>query len=606
MKDTTPTTDTNDRARDALDALIKTAPKTPGRKPADSKSRAQKAKALAAARVVTLPTSGGIFGDVPDPAVCEQTATLPMTRMGLAQRIHAHYGEIIAYRPATHAWVVYQDGVWAEGDLIVSGITRRVIRSISVHEAGWAERKSEDVQRIQARIDALTAAGQQPSDSERTQLRSARTAARHAIEKYAENAENGAHADRVLGDLASICAVDEDAWDAHPFLINFTNGTINIGKDHRDPETGYPVLYPHDPTQHITMKCAIDYDPDAWSDDLDKVKDHLEQTGPGTWDAITRYLAYGLTGDMLAKTYLNIWSPPDAAKSTLLDAFFEAIGGKADTSYAGMADPADFSAGRAESGKAQPGIDALRGKRLIFIHEAQHLHLGSDLVKRWTGGDAIRTRTLKAKGGVWQPVGKLLLVGNGPTPFTASDSGMIGRFFGVALTSLTKDKIDTGLRHRLRSETGQRAVLAAIIKAACDWYDDNKGGMGARGALRIPAHAEKHKAEALVTINPLTDWLDADCHVGSETDLNADHGDTGRCTTAHLTAAYNIWAKRHGQPPYTPRKFGPLLTAAGVDGSVDTEFKIDRGYCAPIRVKGLIRTGIRLANEARWKAIIDA
>jgi phage/plasmid-associated DNA primase len=553
-------------------------------------------------RMVTLPTTGGIFGDVPDPSLCEQTATMPRTRMGLAQRIHAHYGLVIAYRPDRGSWWIYQGGVWHEDGVRVGAIIRRVIRSITVHEAGWAERKNDEVVRLQARIDTLVQGGQEPSEAERIALRAARRNARAEIEKFAKTCENGMWADQVRGDLQGIVAVAEKEWDAHPFKINFPNGTINL--KHRDCD-GNPILMEHDPADHITMQTAVDYDPDASSDDLDSVREHMEMSGRGTWKALTRYLGYSLTGDMLAKTFLNIWSPPDAAKSTLLDVVFAAVGGQAGASYAGILDPADLSVGKAEAGRTQPGLDAMRGKRMIFVHEAQHVHLGSDLVKRWTGGDAIRTRTLNAKGGVWQPAGKFILVGNGPTPFTASDRGMVDRLYGVELQPLAQDKIDRQLRHRLLSPAGMKAALARIIKAACAWYDDTKSGKGARAALCIPAHAEKAKENALITINPLTDWIEAALSLGPEDDLAAAHGHVGRSTTAHLCEAYNHWAKRHNQPLQTPRKFGPLLTAAGLGEQVDTNFSAPARWGArSIDVKGRVRVGVRMSNRDQWERIV--
>lgn len=596
-----------ERAKAGMTVLDKTATESPGRKPADKQSKKVQAKA----RTLTLPNRAGIFGDVPDTSVCETTATLPLTRMGLAQRVHFHYGEIIRFRESTNSWWLYRDGVWIESDLYVRHLIRRVIRSISVHECGWAEKKNEEVARLQDRMDALIKGNQEPTKEERDVLHSAKRAARMAHEKYAETCENGAYADKVMGDLAGICVVPESEWDAHPFRINFPNGTINIGKDHRDPETNMPVLYEHDPLHYITMQTAVEYDPEAWSDDLDAIETHMEMSGKGTWKGLTRYLGYGLTGDMLGKTYLNVWSPPDAAKSTLLDAVMDAVGGLANNSYVGVIDPGDLSVGKAEAGKAQAGIDSLRGKRLIFVHEAEHVYLGSDLMKRWTGGDAIRSRTLNSPGGVWQPEGKFVLIGNGPTPFTASDKGMVDRAFIIELKALAPSQIDRQLRYRIKSPEGLKAVLACLIKAACEWYDDNKGGMGARDALCIPEAAEKAKAKALVTINPLTDWIEQALDVGEEDALAAmdDYrNNIGRCTTAMLCESYNRWAKSHGQPAQTPRKFGPLLGTAGMGETFATEFTAYKAWNEKdaFKVKGLIRLGVRMKNRSTWEQIATA
>lgn len=543
---------------------------------------------------------GSIFGEVPDTTKCRETARLKFTRMAMAERLHAHYGEVIAWRPS-RGWMYFDGTVWKDGELEVHKMYRTVARSIRDHEAKFAEEMNEEVQRLQARIDKL---GDGATSDEVVSLKKAKQAARQLHENFADRAEDiNGYPDGTLKDLRGFVLVEEDQWDSHPFRWNFKNGTINI-KD-RD-ESGRPLLLPHNPAHRITMVTEVDYDPDAWSEDLDSIREHIEMSGEGTWTALTRYLGYACTGAMEAKTYLNIWSEnADAAKSTLLDAVKKAMGGKGETSYVASLMPSEIGAAKSESGKAQPALDALRGKRLIIVSEAQHVHIGSDLMKSWTGGDTMNTRTLNSKGSEWDPAGKFVLVGQGPTPFSIGDQAMVSRFFGIALKSLPPEKVDTNLRVRLAREDGLKAVLAMLVQAACDWYDDYKNnGMSARQALAIPAHAETQKAEAIASINPLTDWIDAYLEVKPEDEFPADLGHRGRATTAHLCDLYNAWARRVGLPVQTPRKFGPLLESSGF-GKVDTEFIWDpdsRGK--KVKVKGQIRTGCRVRSRSDWERLI--
>lgn len=556
------------------------------------------------AEVVRLPVrhipSAGAIGDVPNPSLCADTAALARTDFGVAERVLAHYAGRIAYRPAVGLHMVYDGKVWTpdEDNSITSGLIRRVIRSISVHEANYAAELDPDIAHLRSKMQqakGLDLPDSTIADLER-QIRSLVNDARADLEKYGHGCENGQRTvQAVLSILATSTASEEEEWDSHPFLVNTPNGTVNL--KHRDGN-GWPILREHDPADRITMMTAVDYVPGAESPDLAKVKAHLEQTGEGTYEGVTRYLGYALTGAMDAKRYLNFFGAPDAAKSTLTGAGALALGGAAPTSYVGTLSPGDLGIDPTSGKAPAPGLDACRGKRWIVISEAEHLFMSGDLVKRWTGGDLVRTRTLNAKGGAWQPAGKFVVVGNGASRFSAHDTGMVNRAIFVEVQRITGD-VDEGIKYRMeRTQEGQVAVLAMLIKAAADWYVDYKvNGLTAAEALRIPEHCSAAKTDALEDINPLTEWIEARCRRVDEGDDSTTY--VGAAPSGVLHEMYQADARGLGLPPMRPREFAKNLAALPYVGDRHTEFSV-----GAVTYKGRIKTGLRYVSEPVWRSFM--
>ena len=82
------------------------------------------------------------------------------------------------------------------------------------------------------------------------------TKATNELIRWARRCESAAGIAATLTVAASRpgVAIDHEALDADPWLLNVRNGTIDL-------RTGQ--LRPHDPADLLTMQAAVDYDPDA-------------------------------------------------------------------------------------------------------------------------------------------------------------------------------------------------------------------------------------------------------------------------------------------------------------------------------------------------------
>lgn len=206
----------------------------------------------------------------------------PWTELGYARRLIFVYGDRLRFVPAWRKWLVWGGIRWTPDT------------------TGQAARWCKVVAR------RLTTAALAVTDS----------AERNTLERLARRGESSAGIAGALT-LASTepeVAVSPDDLDADPFLLNCSNGTLDL-------RTG--ELREHDPADLITKVTAAAYRPDAagaeWVKFLDRV-----QPDPDMRNFLARLLGHALEGRVVEHV-LPIHFGPGANGKTTWSAVFSSV-----------------------------------------------------------------------------------------------------------------------------------------------------------------------------------------------------------------------------------------------------------------------------------------
>ena len=165
--------------------------------------------------------------------------------------------------------------------------------------------------------------------------------------------------------------------DADPFLLNTTNGTLDLRTDE---------IKPPDPANRLTKVTGCHYDPDAAGP---RFHEFLEEILPDAEvrEFVQRLFGLALVGRTIEHVLPIFTGSGRNGKSTLLNVVRAALG-----DYAIEAEP-DLLI---ERDRAHPtGLMDLMGTRLAVCQESDEgKRLATATVKRLTGGDAIRARRM--------------------------------------------------------------------------------------------------------------------------------------------------------------------------------------------------------------------
>jgi putative DNA primase/helicase len=157
---------------------------------------------------------------------------LRYTDKGNATRLIRKHGDVLRFVPVWHRWLVYANGRWRLDHAstlvahLAAGLGNDILTPENIRKA-----KSE------------------PDDAERKK-RVAR------LIGWGTRTENRTGVQGTLDAAATVpgVALDHEAIDAHPWLLNVANGTVNL-------RTG--TLGPHDPNDLLMMMSPVIYDQEA-------------------------------------------------------------------------------------------------------------------------------------------------------------------------------------------------------------------------------------------------------------------------------------------------------------------------------------------------------
>ncbi|MDR3449310.1 MAG: phage/plasmid primase, P4 family [Alphaproteobacteria bacterium] len=240
------------------------------------------------------------------------------------------------------------------------------------------------------------------------------------------------------------------SWDSDPWLLGTPSGTVDL-------RTG--ELHPAAPDQHITKIAAVaprEGVPVLWLRFL------AEAVG-GDADMVAflrRWCGYCLTGSIREHAFAFIHGPGGNGKSVFLNTLAGIMG-----EYAVTAPMETFSAAKGDRHPTE--LAMLKGARLVSASETEHGRGWAEAkVKAITGGDPISARFMHGNFFTYQPVFKLLIVGNHAPSLRNVDEAMRRRL-NIMPFIVKPATPDRDLETKLRREWPQ--ILAWAIAGCLEW-----------------------------------------------------------------------------------------------------------------------------------------
>lgn len=284
---------------------------------------------------------------------------------------------------------------------------------------------------------------------------------------------NAAKVDAMLRSAAPYLRRQARELDDRPFLLNVTNGTLELPTElivnqdgSHELVDGNIVLRPHHHDDLVTRICNVAYDPEArcpqWQTFLDQiVPDKETQVFLQTW------FGYVLTGDISEQQLVMAHGAGANGKSTMLDVIKYIMG-----DYAIVLPIETFlSDDRRRGGEATPDLARVPGARLITASEPEGTRaLSESMTKQVTGGEEMTARNLHQPFFEFMPCFKLVLSFNKKPRVRGQDEGIWRRILLVPfLEFIPKSKRDKQLPKRLRHEAA--GILNWMIDGYLIWRE---------------------------------------------------------------------------------------------------------------------------------------
>jgi len=354
--------------------------------------------------------------------------------------------------------------------------------------------------------------------------------------------------------------VDYNAFDADPWLLNCTNGVVDLrsGK-----------ITPHAREGFISKLCPIDYEPEAecplWLAFLERVM--RQKSDAWTQDLVSyirRAVGYSLTGSCREQCLFFLWGNGSNGKSVFLETLKDIFG---DYSMATSTDLIIFKKNGGEAGSNM--VARLKGARLVVGSELpQHSTLNEAKVKEMTGQDTMSARFLYREYFDFKPQFKLWIRCNDRPTIRGQDHGIWRRIqcipFDAQITEIEKDP---ELRSKLSKELP--GILAWCVQGAIDWY---KNGLEVAPSVRQATQVYRKDMDSI------GEWLEDYCIVEERAEVSSKV----------LYESYFAWCEEQNEKPLSQRSLGLNLR--------------ERHFLRVKREEGRFYTGLRLKQVAHDQA----
>jgi putative DNA primase/helicase len=321
-------------------------------------------------------------------------------------------------------------------------------------------------------------------------------------------------------------AVQPDQLDQDPWVLNCTNGTLDL-------RTG--ALRPHAQPDLITKCLTIPYDPEArypqWMAFLEKA---MGGDAPLVL-FLQRALGYALTGSTREQCFFLLHGPTKTGKSTFITAARALLG-----AYARQAEASTFL--HKEKSEVRNDLAMLAGVRLVSAIETDKgKKLAEALVKQATGGtDAITARFLFEELFEFVPQFKVFLATNHAPKMDAQDDAIWERVHRIPFeVQIPKDKRDKELDAKLQGELP--GILAWAVRGCLIWQQEND--------LRVPQRVTESTQELRDEMDDIGTFLRECCILGDP--------DTYKTQAKTLLDTYHRWT---GNTTLTAKALSKALT----------------------------------------------
>ena len=448
------------------------------------------------------------------------------TDEGNAERLYARTGEQIRWIQQWKKWVAWEPPRWdPDGQLSVQRYAKATIRAL-YREAGTLLQQASAIE---------------DETQRQAHAKKAAPALKHALASEAHN-----KIDAMMGLLKEKVATTPEVFDANPWLLNCTNGIIDL-------RTG--TLSPHDRDHYCTKLVPIDFDEDApcvqWEAFLESIFDGKQEL----IDWLQKAIGYTLTGSIQEQVFFLCHGVGSNGKSTMLH-----ILGRLTGEY-GMTTPFQtFVPQRSET--IRNDLAALRGTRFVSaIESSVGGRLSESVLKSVTGGDILTARFLHGEFFSFAPQFKVWLASNHKPVIKDTSNGMWRRVCLIPYTVVIDDeKQDHLLWDKLHAELS--GILAWAVRGSVRWQ--------AEGLKPFPDSVifatETYREES----DMVMEFLAEECILQA-----------GMTTPSSLLySSFCRWSEQQGEKkPLSINAFGAALTEKGfiVERSKLTGRKLRKG-----------------------------
>lgn len=458
-------------------------------------------------------------------ARAEQAGAFPLTDLGNAERLCAYHGKDLRHASGL-GWLVYDGARWVRDE------------------------RGERMQRAKATVRSMYEQACSIGEDN----------ARQAVIKWALKSESRDKLAAMvsLAETEPAIAVCADDLDRDPWLLNVTNGTIDL-------RTG--ELRPHDRADLITKIAGTHYSSDATAPTFEAFLDQVFAGNAELISFLQRWIGYCLTGSVTEQKLLFCYGSGANGKSTFIELVIDLLG-----SFGGYARPA--APGLLVAKKQEPHpteLADLRGARLVTCVEiGDGKRFDEERVKALTGGDTIKARLMREDFFSFKPTHKLLLAANHKPEVRGTDHAIWRRILLVPFeVTFTDEQKDPALPGKLRRELP--GILRWAVEGCLAWQRD-----GLREPRAVTDATAAYRDEQDVLGRFLADC----CAVVPAASAGA----------TKLYQSYLEWCRAVGEHAVSQTRFGRSLG--------------ERGFQSDRTKTGVIWRGIGIAapepEERRW------
>lgn len=461
---------------------------------------------------------------------------------GNAQRLVARYGEDLLFIKEA-GWYGWTGSLWS----LDEGENRAYL---------CAEQTADDMFG-----EALAALAAGPHENEPPKKFKERISACY---KFALGSGNATRMTAMVNHAARYLSENMDVLDTKPFLLNLSNGTLNL----KAPDTGEEnfdgvVLEKHNRAHKISKVARAAYDPEAQAPVFQKF---ISEVVPD--DEIRlflqRFFGYCLTGDTGEQIIVMFWGEGSNGKSTLMDLIDWLLGDYAlVTPFASL-----LHTDQRRGSDASPDLARLPGCRFVSAAEPDTgARFSESMLKQLTGGEKMTVRHLHRDFFEFKPHFKLCLSFNNKPYIRGQDEGIWRRILLVPFTQRFVDPDllgkNPGALPKIKNiDEKLRAEAPGILNWILDGYR-----MWAERGLDIPDKVRAATAEYRHESNPVHQFIHAWCEIVPGASIQA----------SRLYEAYQLWCKENAMDPLNQTNFGRRMT----------EMKFDRETIQVVFYRGL-------------------
>lgn len=484
-----------DPHKDASDWILRG-----GATAADIKARAKEARLYVAPAIELASAEPPSDEGEPAAAPKDKPRKFALTDIGNAERLVARHGDDFHYVPEWKSWLVWDGRRWQRD---------------KTHEL---ERRAKDT------IRNIT------SETKTTLMNAEQ---REKLVNFSKKSESNSSVNNMLSRARAEpgIAIATDQLDAHPWLLNLKNGTLDL----RTAE-----LKPHDRAHLMTKFVPIEYDQDATCPTWLAFLARVMRDNATLIEYLQMSVGYALTGSTAEQCFFLLHGIGANGKTTFIETIQVLAG-----DYGTSTDFRTFIESKNDRGPRDDVAELFGARVVTAVEVGEGKRFNESLVKSLTGSDTVRARFLYESAFQFKPQFKLFLAANHKPVIRGTDEGIWRRVRLIPFTvQIPKEEQDKELLSKLRDELP--GILAWAIDGCQLWLE--RGGLGLPDEVR--AAGDDYRSES----DTLGAFIDEYCELGREFSE----------PSKLLYDAYAQWAKEGGEFQLSQTAFGRRLEERGI------------------------------------------